>query len=107
MSLGVVRLMCLFDLPFETKQEQKEYRIFRKHLLENGFIMLQYSIYYRSLPNRSALKKYETILKRKVPRSGNVRLLYVSEIQFQDMLLLAGSRSHQEEVVGVRRLVVI
>ncbi|WP_181039824.1 CRISPR-associated endonuclease Cas2, partial [Enterococcus faecalis] len=54
--------MCLFDLPFETKQEQKEYRIFRKHLLENGFIMLQYSIYYRSLPNRSALKKYETIL---------------------------------------------
>ena len=69
--------------------------------------MLQYSIYYRSLPNRSALKKYETILKRKVPRSGNVRLLYVSEIQFQDMLLLAGSRSHQEEVVGVHRLVVI
>ncbi|EJE4092290.1 CRISPR-associated endonuclease Cas2 [Enterococcus faecalis] len=99
--------MCLFDLPFETKQEQKEYRIFRKNLLENGFIMLQYSIYYRSLPNRSALKKYETILKRKVPRSGNVRLLYVSEIQFQDMLLLAGSRSHQEEAVGVRRLVVI
>ena len=57
--------------------------------------------------NRSALKKYETILKRKVPRSGNVRLLYVSEIEFQDMLLLAGSRSHQEEVVGVHRLVVI
>lgn len=95
--------MCLFDLPFETKQEQKEYRIFRKHLLENGFIMLQYSIYYRSLPNRSALKKYEAILKRKVPQGGNVRLLYVSET----MLLLAGSRSCQEEVVGIRRLVVI
>lgn len=75
--------MCLFDLPFETKQEQKEYRIFRKHLLENGFIMLQYSIYYRSLPNRSALKKYEAILKRKVPQGGNVRLLYVSETQFK------------------------
>lgn len=44
----------MFDLPTETKREQREYRTFRKHLIENGFVMLQYSIYYRSLPNRSA-----------------------------------------------------
>ncbi|MEG0255925.1 CRISPR-associated endonuclease Cas2 [Vagococcus sp.] len=97
----------MFDLPAETKKEMKDYRIFRKSLLENGFVMLQYSIYYRSLPNRSSLKKYESILKRLVPQGGNVRLLYVSETQFQDMILLAGSRSRQEEVVGVNRLVVI
>lgn len=97
----------MFDLPSETKKEMKDYRIFRKSLLENGFVMLQYSIYYRSLPNRSSLKKYESILKRLVPQGGNVRLLYVSETQFQDMILLAGSRSRQEEVVGVNRLVVI
>lgn len=97
----------MFDLPTETKREQREYRTFRKHLIENGFVMLQYSIYYRSLPNRSALKKYETILKAKLPKVGNIRLLYVSETQFEDMILLAGSRSRQEEVVGIKRLVVI
>lgn len=97
----------MFDLPSETKIEQRNYRVFRRHLLENGFVMLQYSIYYRSLPNRSSLKKYESILKRYVPQGGNVRLLYVSETQFQDMILLAGSRSKQEEVVGVNRLVII
>lgn len=102
-----LRLVCMFDLPTETKREQKEYRIFRKHLLENGFIMLQYSIYYRTLPNRSALKKYEGILKRKVPSYGNIRLLYVTETQFQDMLLLTGTKSRQEELVGINRLVVI
>ncbi len=107
MSYDRVRLICMFDVPSETKMEQREYRIFRKHLIQNGFVMLQYSIYYRSLPNRSALKKYEATLKRLVPRSGNVRLLYVSETQFQDMVLLAGSRSRQEEVVGDNRLVVI
>ncbi|MGO2084135.1 CRISPR-associated endonuclease Cas2 [Vagococcus sp.] len=97
----------MFDLPSETNSEKKEYRIFRKNLLENGFVMLQYSIYYRSLPNRSSLKKYEGILKRFVPKGGNVRLLYVSEKQFQDMILLAGNRSKQEEIVGSNRLVVI
>lgn len=107
MSFERVRLVCMFDLPSETKREMRDYRIFRKSLLENGFVMLQYSIYYRSLPNRSSLKKYESILKRLVPQGGNVRLLYVSEIQFQDMILLAGSRSRQEEIVGSNRLVVI
>lgn len=107
MSLERVRLFCMFDLPFETKREQKEYRVFRKHLLENGFVMLQYSIYYRTLPNRSSLKKYEWTLKEKLPDNGNIRLLYVSETQFQDMILLAGSRSRQEEIIGNNRLVVI
>lgn len=97
----------MFDVPSETKKEMRDYRIFRKKLLENGFVMLQYSIYYRSLPNRSALKKYESILKKYVPQGGNIRLLYVSETQFQDMILLVGSKSRQEEVVGINRLVVI
>ena len=102
-----VRLLCMFDLPMETDKEKKEYRIFRKHLIENGFVMMQYSIYYRTLPNRSSLKKYESILKKKLPRNGNIRLLYVTENQYQDMLLLSGNRSRQEEVVGINRLVVI
>ena len=69
--------------------------------------MMQYSLYYRSLPNRSSLKKYEAILKNKLPSYGNVRLIYVTENQFQDMLLLTGDRTRQEEIVGINRLVVI
>lgn len=97
----------MFDLPMETKADQKRYRIFRKHLIENGFIMMQYSIYYRTLPNRSQLQKYEHLIKEKTPKDGNVRLLYVTESQFQDMKLLAGSKTMQEEIIGANRLVVI
>ncbi|WP_181453685.1 CRISPR-associated endonuclease Cas2 [Dolosigranulum pigrum] len=107
MRFELVRLLCMFDLPTETKEEQKAYRIFRKHLIESGFVMLQYSIYYRSLPNRSQLKKYERILKQKVPKNGNIRLMYVTENQFQDMIILTGERSRQGEIIGVKRLVVI
>ena len=106
-GLGQVRLLCMFDLPCETESEKRDYRIFRKHLLSNGFVMLQYSIYYRTLPNRSALKKYETILKKHLPKYGNIRLLYVSETQFQGMLLLNGSMDFQEKIVGNNRLVIV
>lgn len=102
-----MRIFCMFDLPMETKLEQRDYRLFRKELLSNGFIMLQYSIYYRTVPNRSAGKKYESILKKLIPRSGEVRLLYVSERQFEDMKFLVGCKGHQEEIIGNQRLVVI
>lgn len=97
----------MFDLPSESPKEQRAYREFRKSLISNGFTMLQYSIYYRVVPTRSAGKKYEHIIKNKVPEFGEVRLLYVSEKQFLDMILLVGMKSHQEEVVSGNRLVVI
>ena len=102
-----MRIFCMFDLPTETKKEQKAYRKFRKELLANGFVMLQYFVYYRTVPNRSAGKKYEGMLKRTIPQSGEIRLLYVSEKQFEEMKLLVGVRSQQEEKVGNNRLVVI
>lgn len=102
-----MRILCLFDLPVETKKEQKEYREFRKALISNGFHMLQYSVYYRVVPNRSIGKKYETILKKSIPEGGEIRLLYVSEKQFEDMQILVGHRSAQEIIVGKNKLVVI
>lgn len=102
-----MRVMCMFDLPMETKEDQRSYRLFRKELLSNGFVMLQYSIYYRIVPNRPAGKKYESILKRMIPRNGEVRLLYVSEKQFEDMQLLVGMKGHQEETIKSQKLVVI
>ena len=102
-----MRILCFFDLPVETKKEQKEYREFRKALISNGFQMLQYSIYYRVIPNRSVGNKYESILKKSIPSGGEIRLLYVSEKQFADMQLLVGRRSVQEVIVGNHKLVVI
>lgn len=102
-----MRILCMFDLPVETQRQKRDYRIFRKSLIENGFSMLQYSVYYRIVPNRSAGKKYEMLLARSLPAMGEVRLLYVSEKQFEDMKLLVGQKSRQERVVGIQKLVVI
>ncbi|MFC4652780.1 CRISPR-associated endonuclease Cas2 [Lactococcus nasutitermitis] len=102
-----MRLLCFFDLPMETSKEQRAYRIFRKKLLECGFVMLQESVYVRTLPNRSQLAKYENQLKLATPRNGLVELLYVSEKQFSDRRFLTGEKSPQEVAVGNNKMVII
>jgi len=69
--------------------------------------MMQYSVYCRAIPNRSAGKKYETAIKRFLPLHGEVRLIAVSEKQYNDMKVLVGSNSKQEILVGNKDLVVI
>lgn len=93
----------MFDLPVDTPQERRQYRIFRKEL----FTMLQYSVYYRAVQNRAAGKRYETAIKSFLPVHGEVRLVSVSEKQFNDMQILVGSRSNQETIVGSKELVII
>ena len=102
-----MRILCMFDLPVATKKQQRQYRYFRKNLLQNGFTMLQYSVYYRVVPNRAAANKFESIIKKALPSSGNIRLLYVSEKQFNDMKLLVGQKAVQERAVGSEKMVII
>lgn len=43
-------ILVFFDLPTETKKDIKEYTIFRKFLLDDGFTMFQFSIYILTAP---------------------------------------------------------
>ena len=43
----MMRLMIMFDLPTDTAAERKEYRQFRKALINEGFLMIQFSVYER------------------------------------------------------------
>ena len=106
MRYEAMRLICFFDLPMETNQEKRSYRNFRKELIANGFEMLQFSVYYRTCPNRSFASKFYKKLKSNLP-SGNVRLLAVTEKQFSEMVLIIGGKTKQEEVVSDKKMVVI
>jgi len=49
-------LMAMFDLPVETKENRRHYTRFRKLLMKDGFMMLQYSVYARYIPARKRPK---------------------------------------------------
>ena len=59
MKYKVMRLICMFDLPTDTAKEKKAYRIFRKKLIQEGFVMMQYSVYVRVCLNRDYAKRIE------------------------------------------------
>lgn len=107
MKYKIMRMICMFDLPVETDTEKRNYRIFRKNLIKEGFTMIQYSVYMRVCPSREYAKRIETRIKKVVPPEGNIRLLCVTEKQYEDMILLVGSRSTSETAVGTERLIII
>lgn len=99
-----LRLFVLFDLPAATKKERQLYTKFRKLLINEGFIMLQFSVYCRICKGQDSAKKYTKHIKTNLPPKGNVRILQITEKQYEMMELLVGV-SKNEEKVGKKQLV--
>lgn len=94
----------MFDLPVVTETDKKVYNKFRRFLLNDGYFMLQYSVYVRVCKNADDVHKHEIKLSINMPKKGNVRLLQVTDNQFQSMKILCG-RTINEEKIGVDSLI--
>ena len=92
MSYRYMRMLLMFDMPTETVDERKAYRKFRKFLINEGFIMHQFSVYSKLLLNNSASNAMLDRLKANNPKKGNITLLTVIEKQFARMIYLNGQR---------------
>lgn len=88
-----MRMILMFDMPVDTAEERKAYRKFRKFLIDEGFIMHQFSIYSKLLLNNSANSAMIERLKTHNPKKGNITLLTVTEKQFSRMIYLSGERN--------------
>ncbi len=85
-------MLLMFDMPTETVDERKAYRKFRKFLINEGFIMHQFSVYSKLLLNNSASNAMLDRLKANNHKKGNITLLTVTEKQFARMIYLNGQR---------------
>lgn len=70
MSYRYMRMILMFDMPVETAEEKKAYRKFRQFLIDEGFIMHQFSIYSKLLLNNSANNAMIERLKNHNPKKG-------------------------------------
>lgn len=107
MRYDVMRVLCMFDLPVDTDKEKREYRNFKKKLILEGFVMLQYSVYIRTCPNRQYSERLQKRLAKNLPANGNIRLLEITEKQYEDMKILVGTKSLNEKIANDERFVVI
>lgn len=97
MKVRFMRLMVFFDLPTLTGKDMREYRVFRKYLIKNGFIMMQESVYSKLVLNNNSTKVLRTQLKKHIPPKGLVQVLEITEKQFASIEYLVGNS--QEKVV--------
>lgn len=88
----------MFDLPVGTERERKIATKFRKFLLDDGFIMMQFSVYSRICKNNDDLQKHINRLKINAPKNGNIRLLQITEKQYNNMIMFEGTKAIEEDI---------
>ena len=92
MNCRFMRLIVFFDLPTLTNTNLKDYRKFRKFLLENGFIMMQESVYSKLVLNGNSSKVLKDKINKNLPPSGVVELMEITEKQFANITYLVGNK---------------
>ena len=83
-------VMVMFDLPTDTADARKRYRIFRESLLDYGFTMLQFSVYSRSTPSEESAKVHSQRVRSALPPDGQVRVLALTDKQYSRMEVFYG-----------------
>ena len=75
MSLRFMRVMVFFDLPTITEKNRAEYRKFHKFLIQEGFIMMQESVYTKLALNGTVAELIrKKVRKNKPPDRKSTRL---------------------------------
>jgi CRISPR-associated protein Cas2 len=89
----VMWVFVFFDLPTETKKDRKNYARFRKNLVQDGFTMLQFSIYARHSNSRENADVHIKRVKSFLPPSGEVIIFTLTDKQFEMMEFYRGEKA--------------
>lgn len=89
-----MRVVVMFDLPTDTSMDRRHYRWFRKFLINEGFVMMQESIYTKVCINMNAVRQVEANVRKNRPPKGVVQLMTVTERQFAGMEYVVGEENN-------------
>lgn len=89
-------ILTMFDLPVETKEARRCYTDFRKFLLSDGFTQMQYSVYGRHCASEENTDVHLKRIEKNLPPDGEVRVLVVTEKQFERMRIFWGKNRAME-----------
>ena len=90
-------LIAMFDLPVDKPELRRQYAQFRKALLKEGFTMLQYSVYVRYAASEDSERVYRRRVHDALPAHGQVRVVSVTDRQFEKMEVYVGKKRARVE----------
>ena len=92
-----VWLFAMFDLPVGGKAARRAYARFRSLLRKLGFSMLQLSVYARYFASEEASLTCRGRIAEGLPSRGQVRLVMVTDRQFEKMSNYVGKLTREPE----------
>ncbi len=90
-------LFVFFDLPVKTKPERRIATQFRNFLLKDGYMMVQFSVYARICNGQDRIDKHLQRLHASIPSKGCVRVMQITDKQYERMKILVGTRKNNEK----------
>lgn len=83
-------LMVAFDLPVKSKEERKRATDFRKFLLNDGFQMIQFSVYARPCVTFARQETHLRRIRQAVPPEGSIRAFFITKAQWERAFVIYG-----------------
>lgn len=97
-------MIVMFDLPVVTREDRKEYTRFRNCLLDYGFSMGQYSVYFRLVSSKERVEKFEKKLAEALPEHGEVQIITITDKQYANIRAFQGGRAEKRKKQGQLQL---
>lgn len=99
-----MRILVFFDLPVKTKQERRRATQFRNFLIKDGYYMIQFSVYARVCNGNDMVELHKNRLRMNIPNEGSIRVLVITEKQYENLEILLGKKSKYERPVEFETL---
>ena len=95
-----MRMIVFFDLPVAEKEERRAATKFRNFLIKDGFQMVQFSVY-------DSVATHEKRIESNLPPNGSIRLLIITEKQYESMRILLGDFKQSDVPVAFEQLTLL
>ena len=83
-------LLVAFDLPVLTKEQRKRATGFRNFLIDDGFLMIQFSVYARSCVSFARQDTHMARVRASIPSEGTVRAIFITRAQWERSFVCYG-----------------
>ncbi|HSY16886.1 MAG TPA: CRISPR-associated endonuclease Cas2 [Candidatus Acidoferrales bacterium] len=90
-------LVVTFDLPVGSKKQRKQATDFRNYLLDDGYQMIQFSVYARACVTFARQETHIDRVKKHLPPEGSVRAIFVTRAQWERSYVIQGSPASEVE----------
>jgi CRISPR-associated protein Cas2 len=92
---NILWVLVMFDLPVVEKSDRRAATNFRNFLLDQGFAMAQFSVYYRIVSGKDKGHTLENKIRENLPEFGSVQIVSITDKQYENIKVFNGK--HREK----------